>query len=62
MQPDATFDNHAQSASDGAAILRSVCASIELALHQLASDRQASGIEILREAIREARGEPLILQ
>lgn len=41
------------------ALLTSIVASMELAIFQIASGRTGSAIEILGEAMREAKGDPL---
>lgn len=50
----------APSAESSQAVLDSVAASIDLALHQLTHNRLASAVEILAEAAREARGEAIL--
>ena len=52
----------ADHATDPAATLTSVSASIELAIIQLGRGYQDSALEILAEAMREAKGDPLTLQ
>lgn len=60
IPPDLHTAEAARYASDSPqAILASVSASIDLAIHQLGEGRTASAIEILAEAIREANGDPI---